>query len=204
MKIARMKFAGMKIPGTKIAGMKIAGKMKKRLFFYCGLFLFLLPAGLNAQQITRFAVIDLTRVIETVKQNPKAQEEWNAHAAKIQADVDIMTNEIKQLRDKRADAVFQNDSEEADRLKAEIKTKEDALRTYYNNEKKKLDEEKAKLLNKSSNDKELEAKIMQEIENVAQEGGFSMVLDKNSRDIVWYSKTAGLDITDKVISRFQK
>jgi len=168
--------------------------------------LFLLSLrGADAQQITRFAVIDLPKVIEIVKQNPRALREWEAHSARVQASVDRMTNEIKQLQDRRTNILVQGDLEEAEGLGAEIKTKEEALRAYYSTEYKKLEEEKSKLLTVSAtSERELQERIMQEIENVAQEGGFSMVLDKKSRDIVWYSKTAGIDITEKVIERFRR
>lgn len=167
--------------------------MKRAVFAGLIMLSALLPAA--AQQLTRFAVIDLPRVYTAFYRDSKAVRDFEDRSSKVQADIDRMTTEIQGLQKQKVDAESANDSERALRLDTEINKKTDFLKEYYRVKTAELEDQKKKLSQSSG----FMQQVYDEIKLVAESDGYSAVLNlKESSGLLWYSPT--VDITDKVIN----
>jgi outer membrane protein len=150
--------------------------------------------GLSAQQLTRFAVVDLPKVYTAFFRDSRAVREFEERSARVQADVDRMTREIQDLKSKQADAALRGDQSESLRLESEIYRKSEALKDYYRIKTAELEDQKRRLSQSST----FLDQVYDEIRYIAESEGYSMVLNlKESTGILWYSPT--VDITDKLI-----
>ena len=151
-----------------------------------------------AQQITRVAILDLSRVLAAFPQDVAALKNFESRKAEVQAAVDVRTSEIKKLQTKKAEAEGTGDEETAKSLDLDIKRKTADLRDYATARQNELDL-MARALNSSvSFIKRLNTKIAQ----VAEAEGYTLVLNTKPQDqgsgiILWNS--SAVDITDKVI-----
>jgi outer membrane protein len=162
--------------------------MKKTVLFLAAC---LLTTSLYSQQLTRFAVVDLTKVYTAFFRESRPVREFEERSAAIQAEIDKMTREIQELRSKRIDLVNQGDQTGALRLENEIYRKSEFLREYYTVKTAELDDQRRKLAQSDS----FMEQVYSEIRSIAESEGYSMVM--NLKDAIWYSPT--VDITDKVI-----
>jgi outer membrane protein len=165
--------------------------MKKTLFI---LFLFLPGFLLPAQQLTRFAVVDLSRVYMAFFRDSRAVREWEESSAQVQREVDRRNREIQDLQSRKLNAELQGNENEVQRLESLIYSRSDSLRDYYQVRTRELEEQKQRL---SQSDSFLE-QVYDEIRFIAESEGYSTVLNlKENTGILWYSPT--VDITDKLI-----
>jgi outer membrane protein len=155
-------------------------------------------AGVFSQQLTRFAVVDLTKVYTAFFRDSRAVRDFEERSAKVQKEIDKMTKEIQDLRSKHADLVLQGDQNQALRTETEINRKSEFLREYYTVKTAELEEQKRKLSQSGS----FLEQVYNEIRFIAESEGYSMVLNlKDNTYIIWYSPT--VDITDRVIQNLQ-
>jgi outer membrane protein len=153
--------------------------------------------SLGAQQITKFAVVDLPKVYTTFFRDSQAVREFEEQSARVQADINRMTAEIQTLQSSRLDAQGRGDQAQALQLENEIYRKSEYLRQYYEVKTAELNDQKSRLASSSS----FLDQVYREIRYIAESEGYSMVLNKENPGIVWYS--ASVDITDMVIQRLQ-
>jgi outer membrane protein len=166
--------------------------MKKFSFLF---FVFLtLGWAVEAQQITRFAVVDLPRVYMAFFMESRAVRDFEARSARVQADIDRMTNEIQTLRVNMVNAQAAGNQDQALRLEAEVNRRSDFLREFHRTRTAELQTQKARLTQSDA----FLGQIYDEIRFIAESEGFSMVLNLNDNNgIVWFSPT--VDITDRLI-----
>jgi outer membrane protein len=154
-----------------------------------------LQAG--AQQITRVAVLDLSRVLAAFPQDSAAIKNFESRKADVQAVVDARTAEIKKLQARKTDAENSGDAETAKSLEQEIAKKTADLKDYATARQNELDIMAKALSSSASFLKKLNVKIGQ----VAEAEGYTLVLnakpDQGSSIVLWNS--SAVDITDKVI-----
>ena len=166
--------------------------MRNKIIFIlliCGL-----TAGVSAQQLTRFAVVDLTKVYADFFRDSRAVREFEERSARVQTEIDRMTRDIQDLKSKQVDAVLQGNQTESLRLEREIYTKTEFLNEYYNVKTAEIADQRRKLLQSGT----FLEQVYSEIRYIAESEGYSMVLNlKENTGILWYSPT--VDITDKVI-----
>jgi outer membrane protein len=169
--------------------------LKGRFFL---LVLLLSALSLEAQQITRFAVVDLTKVWSEFQNDSKQIRAWEAASERVQAEVDKRTTELQNLAGQKAEAELSGDAAKAGRLDADLNRKTEALRVYYEAETKKLEDQKTRLSNQS----DFVNKVYNELRVVAESEGYSMVLNlRDNKGILWYSQA--IDITAKVIANLK-
>ncbi|GAB6391635.1 MAG: OmpH family outer membrane protein [Treponematales bacterium] len=165
--------------------------MKRKL---CAIAACLLAAGLHAQQLTRFAVIDLPRVYTAFFKDSRAVRDFEEKSAKVQRDIDKRSAEVQTLQTQRAEAEAAGDEAKALRLDADIYKRSEALREYYRLKTAELENEKKKLTQAGS----FLDQVNSEVRLIAEAEGFSIVLSvKDIEGVLWYSPT--IDITDRVI-----
>jgi len=153
--------------------------------------------GVYSQQITRFALVDLPKVYTAYFRESKAVREFEEKSAKVQAEIDKLTREIQDLRSKYADAVLANNESEALRLENLIYRRSEFLKEYYQTKTAELENQRKNLMQSGS----FLDQVYDEIRYIAESEGYTMVLNKNNTNIVWFSPS--VDITDKLINNLQ-
>ena len=166
------------------------------------LLLFIICSGLGfkaeAQQITRFAVVDLPKVYVAFFRESRAVRDFEERSARVQSEIDRMTSEIQNLRISQVNAQAQGNQEQALRLEADILRRSDFLKEYYRTKTAELETLKNRLSRSSS----FQEQVYDEIRFIAESEGYSMVLNlKENTGILWYSPT--VDITDKLINNLR-
>jgi outer membrane protein len=152
----------------------------------------------SAQQITRVAVVDLTRILAAFPKNASAIRNFETKKAEVQVIVDAKAAEIRQMQAKKNEYDPVDNQEEIATLNALIAQKSIELKEYAQARQNELDLI-AKAL--SSNVSFLQ-KLNATIAHVAESEGFSLVLNLRPQDqasaiVLWNSPS--VDITDKVI-----
>jgi outer membrane protein len=159
----------------------------------CG---FCLP--LEAQQITRFAVVDLTKVYTAFFQDSQAVRDLENESAQVQAEINRMNRNIQSLKNARADADRAGDQQKSLQLGEQISNQTTTLREYYQAKTTDLEQRKKNLAQSGS----FLQQVYEQIRFIAESEGYSMVLNlKDNNGIIWYSPT--VDITDKVIQNLK-
>ncbi|MFA6008095.1 MAG: OmpH family outer membrane protein [Candidatus Shapirobacteria bacterium] len=174
--------------------------MNKNAKIFCASILLLLLAIYPAasQQITRVAVIDMTRILAAFPKDSAALKDFEARKAEVQAEVDKEAAAIKELQTRKTVEDAEGRILEAQALSAEITSRTAALREYLSTRQNELDL-LAKALSSSAS---FVQKLGTTIARVAEAEGYSLVLnlkpqDQNANIVLWNS--ASIDITDKVI-----
>ena len=148
----------------------------------------------EAQQITRFAVVDLPQVYMAFFRESRAVREFEERSARVQAEIDRMTGEIQTLRINMVNAHAQGNQEQALRLEAEVNRRSDFLREFHRTQTAALEAQRVRL----TQDDAFLGQVYDQIRFIAESEGFSMVLNLHDNNgIVWFSPT--VDITDRLI-----
>jgi outer membrane protein len=172
--------------------------MAKKLAWFVFLCLAALVSPLGAQQLTRFAVVDLSRVYTQFFRESRAVREWEDRSARVQSEVDRMTAEINTLQGTLVDAQSRGDEERVLRIQNELYRKQDFLREYYQVKKAELEDQMKKLSRSGS----FLEQIRDEIRYIAESEGYSMVLNqRENTGILWFSPT--VDITERLIANLR-
>ncbi|MDR2757804.1 MAG: OmpH family outer membrane protein [Spirochaetaceae bacterium] len=149
---------------------------------------------LEAQQLTRFAVVDMTKVYTAFFRESRAVREFEERSRQVQVEIDRMTEEIQELRLSHAAAAARGDRDQALRLENEVNRRSEYLKEYYQLKTTDLENQKKRLAQSST----FLDQILTEIRYIAESEGYTMVLNlKDNTGIIWYSPT--VDITDKLI-----
>jgi len=164
--------------------------MLKRIFIFL---LLNMSCLLYGQQLTRFAVVDLPQVYTAFFKDSRAVREFEERSARVQTEVDRRTREITELRARQAEAVLQDNQSEANNLENRIHRMSEALRDYYQTQTAILQRQRDQLMQSNS----FRSQVYDEIRYIAESEGFTMILNKNDPNIIWFSST--VDITDKLI-----
>ena len=150
--------------------------------------------GAWAQQITRFAVVDLPKVYVAFFRESRAVRDFEERSARVQSEIDRMTAEIQNLKISQVNAQAQGNQEQALRLETDINRRSDFLKEYYKTKTAELDTLKNRLTQSGA----FLEQVYDELRFIAESEGYSMVLNlKENTGILWYSPT--VDITDKLI-----
>jgi outer membrane protein len=165
-----------------------------RKSFFILLFCVFSGLSLQAQQLTRFAVVDLPKVYSAFFRDSRAVREFEERSARVQTEIDRMTKEIQDLKSRQADMTLQGNQDQAMRMESEIYRKSEFLKEYYKLKTAELEDQKRKLTQSGT----FLEQVYDEIRHIAESEGYSMVLNlKENTGILWYSPT--VDITDKLI-----
>ncbi|HNY16942.1 MAG TPA: OmpH family outer membrane protein [Treponemataceae bacterium] len=167
--------------------------MRLRNLFMVAFCVFPLLA-VSAQQITKFAVVDTSRIYTTFYRDSRSVRDYEAKKSQYQGEIKRMSDEIKDLRQQKVDADAAKDVAKVSRLDSDITAKTNFLLDYTKAKNAELDALKKKL----TSDDEFYSMLYEEIRKIAEADGYSMVLSlQEGSSILWYSPT--VDITDKVI-----
>jgi len=171
--------------------------MFKRVILFLSLNVICLSC-IFGQQITRFAVVDMSKVYTEIFRDSAAVRQFEEKSAKVQADIDKFTKEIQALKSKYADAIRDNNETEALKLESQIYRRSEYLKEYYQIKTAELDSDRSKLMQSDSFIKQ----VYDEIRYIAESEGYTMVLNmKNNPNIIWFNPM--IDITEKLIQNLK-
>ena len=153
---------------------------------------------LSAQaSITRFAVVDMSRVAAAFADQSTEAKAFNEKRDRVQAEIDKQNKELQELNSKFTEAQEEGKKDQARTLESQIKTKTQTLQTYIKNAFSDLERERDRLLKNDT----FMTQINTVIKAVGESEGYSMILSKDSPGILWYSPS--VDITNRVIERIR-
>ncbi|MDR2143526.1 MAG: OmpH family outer membrane protein, partial [Treponema sp.] len=152
--------------------------------------------SLSAQQITRFAVVDLVKVYSAFFNESRAVREFNERSARIQSEINRLNQELRETKTSLVNAQAKGDREQVLRLESEVSKKTRFIQEYYQTNMADLEAQKARL---AQSDTFLN-QINTEVRILAETEGYSMVINKQEGSgILWYSPN--VDITNKLIEQ---
>lgn len=152
----------------------------------------------SQQSITRFAVVDMNRIITSLASQTEGAKQFNEKSAKVQAQIEKLNTELQELTVKLEAAKEEGKRDQIRTLENQVSSKTKAIRDYVQSSFAELEREQAKL---TQNDDFL-TQINAVLRVVAESEGYSMVLSKQEGSgILWYSPS--VDITNKVIERIR-
>ncbi|MDR0402507.1 MAG: OmpH family outer membrane protein [Treponema sp.] len=162
----------------------------------------LLAAGavfsVSAQQITRFAVVDLVKVYSAFFNESRAVREFNERSVRVQNEINRLNQELQETKANLVNAQARGDREQALRLESEVNKKTRFIQEYYQTNMADLEAQKARL---AQSDAFLN-QINNEVRLLAETEGYSMVLNKQEGSgILWYSPA--VDITNRLIEQLR-
>jgi outer membrane protein len=152
-------------------------------------------AGISAQQITKFGVVDTAKVYNSYFRDSSAVRNYEKKKAEYQDEINSRTQELRDLQQKKLNYQSAGDDANALRVEGDITKKTEYLNEYTNAKNVELATMQKSLQNSDSFYK----KLYNVLAKIAESGGYSMILSlQQDNAILWYSSS--VDITDQVIS----
>ncbi len=152
--------------------------------------------SLFAQQITKFAVVDTSKVYQAYFRNSAPVRNYETKKAEFQNEITSLTQELQELHNKKIENQKKGDDAAALKIEAQITKKTDYLKEYTNARNIELES----LLKQLQDNDSFYQKLYSTLEKIAEAGGYSMILSlQQSNGILWYSSS--VDITNDVISQ---
>lgn len=171
--------------------------MKKISFVFILFAALLQTPRIQAQQLTRFAVVDVDKVNVAFFKESKAYRDWQDQSARVQKEIDRMTKEIQDLKSAQFTADGKGDKDQALKLENDARKRSEYLREYYRTKTAELEDMKSNLVQSES----FYRQVSEEIRYIAESEGYTMVLNSKDPNILWFSSS--VDITDKLIQNLR-
>ena len=148
-----------------------------------------------AQQITKFGVVDTAKVYNAYFRNSAPVRNFEKKKAEFQEEVNKLSDELKNLQQKKLDYESAGNETQVLKIEAEITRKKDYLTEYTNAKNVELESLQKSLQNSD----DFYKKLYNTLAKIAEGGGYSMILSlQNANAILWYSSS--VDITNQVIN----
>ena len=155
----------------------------------------LILSSAYSQQLTRVAVVDLSRVYQEFFRESQAVRDFEARSARVQNDIDRMQREIQELRTRHANAIQNNNQTEINRLETDINRRTENLRNFHQARMAELERERSNLVQSGSFLNE----VHDEVRLLCEREGFTLVVNiNNNPGIVYYNPS--FDITNRLIA----
>ena len=168
--------------------------MKKRLFSMFVL-ISVLSIPVFSQQITKFGVVDTAKVYNAYFRNSAPVRNFEKKKAEFQEEVNKLSDELKNLQQKKLDYESAGNETQVLKIEAEITRKKDYLTEYTNTKNVELEYKQKSLQNSD----DFYKKLYNTLAKIAEGGGYSMILSlQDANAILWYSSS--VDITNQVIN----
>jgi outer membrane protein len=151
----------------------------------------------GAQQLTRFAVVDLEKVTMAFFRDSKAYRDYEDQKLRVQRDLEQKAKDFTALKQSLYDAQSRGNTEEALRLRNEILRQQEYLQEYERTVRMELEYQRTQLTQSDA----FWQQVNNEIRYIAESEGYTMVLDIRTQGIIWYSPS--VDITQKLIENLR-
>ena len=166
--------------------------MKKIIGF---ILVLMFGSSVFAQQITKFGVVDTAKVYNAYFRNSAPVRNFEKKKAEFQEEVNKLSDELKNLQQKKLDYESAGNETQVLKIEAEITRKKDYLTEYTNAKNVELESLQKSLQNSD----DFYKKLYNTLAKIAEGGGYSMILSlQDANAILWYSSS--VDITNQVIN----
>ncbi len=166
----------------------------KKIFLMAMLSLLLLGV-MGAEQITKVAVLDYSRILLAFYADSGEVRRIEAMKADFANEVRRLQAEILNLEEQKLEADSAGESSQVLQLENLIEAQRNHLQEYIRVKGNRIREAEAQMGSSES----LAREILNEIQYVAESNGYSLVLNKADPDLLWWNYE--VDITDKVLER---
>ena len=167
--------------------------MKRKFLVFVLFSLFAIPAF--TQQITKFGVVDTSKVYNAYFRNSSPVRNYEKKKAEFQEEINKLSAELKTLQQKKLDYESAGNETAALKTEAEIIRKKDYITEYTNAKNVELESLQKSLQNSD----DFYKKLYSTLAKIAESGGYSMILSlQDANSILWYSSS--VDITNQVIN----
>lgn len=169
--------------------------MKKGIIL---IILSVLALNVAAVELSKVAVVDITAVYKNyyressaMKDIAKKTKELNTKLASIQLEIDdlMLKKEEANMKEDKTGVLYYEE-----KIDAKLRYKQQYNKTMVN----KIKQKQSNVYRTSKN----AAKIYSAITFVAESGGYSMIIRKNSDDLIWSNDQ--IDITDLVLEQLKR
>jgi len=160
-----------------------------------GILFIILSSFIFAEKLTMIGVVDLTKIVSDYFKESTAWREIDELTNKVEETTNDKMNEIRDLQGQKIEAENNNNDNLVLRLDDDILKKQQYLQEYHKIMSDRIVSKKENLLTSSGFSKE----IIETIQFIAENEGFSIVLRKKDPNILYYNYE--VDITEKVIER---
>ncbi|MDR3284378.1 MAG: OmpH family outer membrane protein [Treponema sp.] len=168
-------------------------RLKKVVFG--GILFCLCSLGIFSQQITKFAVVDTSRVYTAYYRNTAPIRNYESKRADFQKEIDKQTDELKKMQTQKLEYEKNGNTAASLRLEDEIRKKTEFVTEYSNAKNIELETLRTNLQSSDA----FYQKLYDTLAKIAESEGYSMILSlQQNNGILWYSPA--VDITDMVIT----
>ena len=172
--------------------------MKRQIVFLLIVSFLIFTFPLSAEQITKVAVLDYTRILSAFYADSAEARRIDELKTVFAEDVRRLQSEIQILEEKKLEAENRGDSRNALDLDSTIQDKKQYYQEYVRVRGNQIQQSAANL--GSSN--ELAREILKEIQYIAESNGYSIVIKRSDTNLLWWSYE--VDITDLVLQRLMR
>ncbi len=166
-----------------------------RKLLIIGTITILLTTSAFAEKLTMIGVVDLTKIVSDYFKESTAWREIDELTRRVDESTNAKMNEIRELQEQKIDAENRNNDNLVLRLDDDILKKQQYLQEYHKIMSDRIASKKENLLTSSGFSRE----IIETIQFIAENEGFSIILRKKDPNILYYNYE--VDITEKVIER---
>ncbi len=160
-----------------------------------GILFTILASFLFAEKLTMIGVVDLTKIVSDYFKESTSWREIDELTNKVDETTTEKMTEIRELQGQKIEAENNENDNLVLRLDDDILKKQQYLQEYHKIMSDRIASKKENLLTSSGFSKE----IIETIQFIAENEGFSIVLRKKDPNILYYNFE--VDITEKVIER---
>ncbi len=167
----------------------------KRYLILLVAFVAVLIAPLGAEQITKVAVLDYSRILSSFYAESAEARRIEEMKASFADEVRNLQEEIQSLEERKLDAQDEGNSRNALELDSRIQERKSHYQEYVRVRGNQIRLAEANLASSSA----LAQEILREIQYVAESNGYSIVLKRSDPNLLWWNYE--VDITDLVLKR---
>lgn len=158
----------------------------------------LLAASVGAAKLTMVGIVDLTKIVSDYFQESTAWREIDQLVQKTEETIREKREELGMLEQRKLEAMEEDNRRLTLQLDEEIRQKQEYLKEYNRIMTERIESKKSSLLTSSDFSRE----IIQAVEYVAENEGYSIVIRKKDPNILYYNYE--VDITDKVLEYLRR
>ena len=167
--------------------------MKKLILTFIAMFVVCL--AVQAETVPKIGVFNIEEIIVNFFETKEAWDHVIKLSNEINAELDRIEDEIRQLETLRLQAINAGNDSLALEYQEDINQKKEYNKSYYQVMSDKLQDAKDSVLNNDDNMR----KILKAISTIGESEGYGLILDSKTGEIWWHSPV--LDITDLVKRR---
>ncbi|MFW5718566.1 MAG: OmpH family outer membrane protein [Spirochaetota bacterium] len=169
-------------------------RIRRQPALLLGVFLILSAGTAAAEQLTTVAVFDLQQVLLSFYQDSSAVREYRRAEREYREDLLRAEDTLSDYQRRRADAIDRGNSRTAQRLREDIQSLQEdilALQERWFTRQEELQNELA--------GEEFYNQLYETAEFVAQDNGYTMVVDADALGLALFWYSSEIDITDAII-----